>query len=63
MCLSKDKFSPYLFETNKKGKVSVQQLEVDQYGFSMPSIDETINRQNEVTDTLYEVLKYDYPNK
>lgn len=63
MCLSKDKFSPYLFETNKKGKVSVRQLEVDQYGFSMPSIDETINRQNEVTDTLYEVLKYDYPNK
>lgn len=63
MCLSKDKFSPYLFETNKKGKVSVRQLEVDQYGFSMPSIDEAINRQNEVTDTLYEVLKYDYPNK
>ena len=60
--LSQDKFAPYLFEKNAKGKVNVKQLEVDRYGFEMPSIDEAINKQNDVTDTFYEVLKYDYPN-
>ncbi len=63
LCLSSDLFSPYLFEVGKRGKVTVKPLDVDRYGFSMPSIDEAINRQNEVTDTLYEVLKYDYPNE
>lgn len=63
LCLSRDKFSPYLFEVGKRGKVTVKPIEVDRYGFSMPSIDETINRQNEVTDTFYEILKYGYPNK
>ena len=62
LCLSQDKFAPYLFEKNAKDKVNVKQLEVDRYGFEMPSIDEAINRQNDVTDTFYEVLKYDYPN-
>lgn len=61
LCLSQDKFAPYLFEKNQKGKVKVALLEVDRYGFEMPSIDETIDKQNEVTDTFYEVLKYDYP--
>ena len=65
LCLAAEKFAPYLFEagSGKRGKVAVRPLEVDRYGFAMPSIDEAINRQNEVTDTLYEVLKYDYPNK
>ena len=61
LCLSQDKFAPYLFEKNQKGKVKVALLEVDRYGFEMPSIDEAIDKQNEVTDTFYEVLKYDYP--
>lgn len=65
LCLAAKKFAPYLFEagSGKRGKVAVRPLEVDSYGFSMPSIDEAINRQNEVTESLYEVLKYDYPNK
>ena len=62
LCLSQDKFAPYLFEKNPKGKVNVTPLEVDRYGFNMPSIDEAINSQNEVTNTFYEVLKYDHPN-
>ena len=61
LCLSQDKFAPYLFEKNVSGKVNVKQLDVDRYGFEMPSIDEAINKQNDVTDTFYEVLKYDYP--
>lgn len=63
LCLSQDKFAPYLFEKKAKGKVIVTPLEVDRYGFKMPSIDEAIDKQNEVTNTFYEVLKYDHPNK
>ena len=63
LCLAQDKFSPYLFEKNAKGKVKVTLLEVDRYGFNMPSIDDAIDKQNEVTDTFYEVLKYDHPNE
>lgn len=62
LCLAQDKFTPYLFKKKDKGKVEVTPLEVDRYGFNMPSIDEAINKQNEVTNTFYEVLKYDHPN-
>ena len=61
LCLSQDKFAPYLFQKNAKGKVKVEPLEVDRYGFNMPSIDDAINQQNDVTNTFYEVLKYDHP--
>ena len=61
LCLSQDKLAPYLFEKKAKGKVKVKPLEVDRYGFNMPSIDDAINKQNEVTNTFYEVLKYDHP--
>ena len=63
LCLSQDKFAPYLFQKNTKGKVTVEPLEVDRYGFNMPSIDDAINQQNEVTNTFYEVLNYDHPAK
>lgn len=62
LCLSQDKFAPYLFQKGKNGKVKVEPLEVDRYGFNMPSIDDAINSQNDVTNTFYEVLKYDHPN-
>lgn len=62
LCLSQDKFAPYLFQKSENGKVKVVPLEVDRYGFNMPSIDEAINSQNDVTNTFYEVLKYDHPN-
>ena len=63
LCLSQNKFAPYLFQKNVKGKVTVEPLEVDRYGFNMPSIDDAINQQNEVTNTFYEVLKYDHTTK
>ena len=62
LCLSQDKFAPYLFHKGENGKVKVGPLEVDRYGFNMPSIDDAINSQNDVTNTFYEVLKYDHPN-
>ena len=63
LCLAQEKFAPYLFKKNDKGKVEVSPLEVDRYGFNMPSIDDAINKQNEVTNTFYEVLRYDHPNE
>lgn len=32
LCLSQDKFAPYLFQKGKNGKVKVEPLEVDRYG-------------------------------
>lgn len=63
LCLAQDKLAPYLFEKKTKGKVKVKPLEVDRYGFNMPSIDDAINKQNEVTNTFYEVLRYGHPNE
>ena len=60
LCLAKEKFQPYLFKSAARGNVSVEPLPVDRFGFSMPSIDETIDRQNDVTNTLYEALKYNH---
>lgn len=60
MLLPQDKFAPYIFDFNSNGKVTVQSLEVDKFGFNMPSIDEAINGQNANTETLYEILKYNY---
>lgn len=59
LCLAKEKFQPYLFRT-AKGRVNVEPLPVDKFGFSMPSIDETIDKQNEITNALYETLKYNH---
>ena len=61
LCLSREMFSPYLFKMTDSGNVVVLELEVDKYGFSMPSIDDAINQQNEVTNAFYDVLRYDYP--
>ena len=57
LCLDPEQLAPYIFEESK-GKVKVRPLEVDNFGFSMPSIDETIDKQNEVTNEFYELLKY-----
>lgn len=43
-------------EKNKKNKV--ESLPVDKYGFSVESIDKAINTQNEITEELYDLLKY-----
>lgn len=61
LCLSSELFAPYLFKMTDTGNVVVSELEVDKYGFSMPSIDDAINQQNEVTNVFYDVLRYDYP--
>lgn len=48
-------FSP-LPSNNKK--TVMKSVEVTRYGFNVSSIDDTINHQNEVSDSLYEYLRY-----
>ncbi|MBE6330729.1 MAG: ATP-binding protein [Bacteroidales bacterium] len=56
--LNKEDVAVYLFMPNDKGQVIVKSSEISEYGFSIPSIDDTIRKQNKVTNTFYEVLKY-----
>ena len=56
--LNKDDVAVYLFVPNEKGQVIVESPEISEYGFAIPSIDDTIRKQNNVTNTFYDVLKY-----
>lgn len=56
--LNKDDVAVYLFMPNEKGQVIVESPEISEYGFAIPSIDDTIRKQNKVTNTFYDVLKY-----
>jgi len=58
--VKKEQFAAYYFDLYPTKKVNVRSLMVDEFGFKMPSIDETIERQNAVTDDLYDTLKYKY---
>ncbi len=42
-----------LYFNPKDGKVNVKSLDVDEYGFAVESIDETISKQNKRTNSLY----------
>lgn len=46
------------FHPGSRGKVTVEELPVDEFGFSAPSIDHAIDTQNEVTETLFDRLRY-----
>lgn len=56
--LNKDDIAVYMFMPNEKGQVIVESPEISEYGFAIPSIDDTIRKQNKVTNTFYDVLKY-----
>ena len=56
--LNKDEVAVYIFVPNAKGQVIVESPEISEYGFAIPSIDDTIRKQNNVTNTFYDVLKY-----
>jgi len=61
MLLDRHQVKVYSFEIEKDSQISVVPLETDRYGFSVGTIDQTIRQQNETTDTLHDILKYDYP--
>lgn len=53
----------YLFSYGKSGNfVNVTPIEVNDYGFEVKTIDDSISKQNEVSETLYCELKYGHGN-
>ncbi len=57
--LKTDDVAAYNFNINEKGKVEVEELKVNNYGFDIKSINETINAQNSITNDLYDRLTYE----
>lgn len=56
--LDQRKVDVLYFAPGKKGKVEIENVAVDKFGFSVKSMDDTIDVQNEITQTLYESLEY-----
>lgn len=60
MLLNKEDVNVYYFDVNNR-QIVVNPAEIDRYGFRVDSIDNAIISQNDATDTLHDILKYDYP--
>ncbi len=56
--LDKDMVGAYFFKPKSAKSVVVESLNVDDTGFAVPTIDDTINKQNEMAEQLYYDLKY-----
>ena len=56
MLIRKDELSVLLFKLVKKKVVNTVSLEIDDEGFAVESIDDTIQKQNIVAETLYAKL-------
>lgn len=56
--ISKDDLGVYFFNYRSNRKVKVQELEVTDVGFDVKSIDDTITKQNNVSETLFGILRY-----
>ena len=49
----------YFFSFNADGKVNVEELEVNNYGFDVKSINAAIEKQNSITNELFDRLTYE----
>lgn len=56
--ISKEDVNVYFFKHRSKKYVGVNNIEVSEYGFSVNSIDETIEYQNHIAEELFYSLKY-----
>lgn len=56
--LDKEKMEVLYFKFNAKGKVRMERITPDEYGFEIASIDNAINDQNRITQDLFDILKY-----
>lgn len=56
--LDRKKVEVLYFKPGKKGKVTTECIKLDKFGFNVESIDSTIDKQNDITQTLYESLKF-----
>ena len=61
MLLDRRFVNVYSFVVSQKGNVDVVPIELDRYGFAVSTIDDTIRRQNDMTDTLHDILQFDHP--
>lgn len=61
--LDRKKIDVLYFQFNKKGKVEITNVPLDKYGFNIESIDNTINLQNEITQNLFDSLRYGESNE
>ena len=61
MLLDRRYVNVYAFVINDGRSVDVMPVGLDRYGFSANTIDETIRYQNDMTDTLHDILKFEYP--
>lgn len=55
--LHKDMMQSYFFNFDKNGYVSTETINIDQFGFEVTTIDDTISRQNEATILLSDTLE------
>lgn len=57
--LDKKKVEVLFFSYNNRNKkYDIKPVLLDDYGFNVPTIDNAINEQNKITDTLYEKLRF-----
>lgn len=61
--LDRKKIDVLYFQFNKKGKVEITNIPLDKYGFNIESIDNTITLQNEITQNLFDNLRYGKSNE
>lgn len=55
--LDNEKVGAYFFKPKSAKSVVVEKLKVDDTGFAVPTIDDTINKQNDMAEKLYYDLK------
>ena len=53
-----DEVDVHYFHYKLKTQASVKKLKISDYGFDVPSIDEAIEKQNQLTDDLYYTMKF-----
>lgn len=58
MAIKSQEMGAYLFTYGVDNKVNVSPIEVNDYGFEVNTIDESINKLNEVSETLYYELRF-----
>lgn len=56
--LDKKDLEVLYFKFGAKGKVSAKEAPINEFGFSAPTIDASIDRQNEIAERLFDALKY-----
>lgn len=57
-CISPKEVNAYYFDYKTKTTVGVKPLVVNEYGFEVPSIDDTIERLNNTSEELYYAIKF-----